>query len=211
MPEEPDPGAKFVNAFHINYFYCFPAFSAIAACLQKREFHKATGISLVPLWKTQAWLTTLLHLLIGRPLLLPQSVQSTNTTPQRFSTSLAKTTLPTDSQSLRQSFLQNDISRKAIQKMSYTPGQLERWGNTNITLEDGSTSLTRFNHTQHSQKCCISNEYIYGHDTYLGSCDSSKIHEGDNYNIRHPRLDISQLGMSSQVRNIFQDLAQWRS
>ena len=36
---KPDPGAKFVNAFHMNwansYFYCFPPFGVIASWLQK--------------------------------------------------------------------------------------------------------------------------------------------------------------------------------
>ena len=50
---KPDPGAKFVNAFHMNwahsYFNCFPPSSVIASCLQKIEFHAATGVILIPL------------------------------------------------------------------------------------------------------------------------------------------------------------------
>ena len=50
---KPDPGAKFVNAFHMNwahsYFNCFPPSSVIASCLQKIEFHEATGVILIPL------------------------------------------------------------------------------------------------------------------------------------------------------------------
>ena len=69
---KPDPGAKFVNAFHMNwansYFYCFPPSSVIASCLQKIKFQEATGVILIPLWQTQPWFTTLLHLLIDRPL-----------------------------------------------------------------------------------------------------------------------------------------------
>ena len=73
---KPDPGAKFVNVFHMNwassYFYCLPPFSVIASCLQKIEFQEATGVILIPLWQTQPWFTTLLYLLIDIPL-LPQS------------------------------------------------------------------------------------------------------------------------------------------
>ena len=74
---KPDPNAKYVNAFLMNwenyYFYAFPPFSVIATCLQKVEQDKASGVILVPLWQTQPWFTILLHLLVDYPLLLPQS------------------------------------------------------------------------------------------------------------------------------------------
>ena len=79
---KPDPGASFINAFFINaflmdwqhhYFYAFPPFSLISACLQKIERDRASGVILVPLWKMQPWFTILLHLFVDKPRLLPQS------------------------------------------------------------------------------------------------------------------------------------------
>ena len=37
------------------FFYAFPPFSVIAACLQKIEQDQATGVLLVPIWWTQPW------------------------------------------------------------------------------------------------------------------------------------------------------------
>ena len=74
---KPDPGATFINAFLMNwqhhYFYAFPPFSLISTCLQKIEQDQASGVLLVPVWKTQPWFT-ILHLLIDKPRLLPQSM-----------------------------------------------------------------------------------------------------------------------------------------
>ena len=74
---KPDPGATYINAFYMSwkeyYFYAFPPFSVIAACLQKIEQDQATGVLVVPIWQTQPWFTTLLHLLVDYPLRLPQS------------------------------------------------------------------------------------------------------------------------------------------
>ena len=54
-----DPGAISVNAFFMRwkeyFFYAFPPFSVIAACLQKIEQDQATGVLLVPIWWTQPW------------------------------------------------------------------------------------------------------------------------------------------------------------
>ena len=74
---KPDPGAKYANAIHVSwkeyYFYAFPPFSVIPACLRKIEQDQATGVLVVPIWQTQPWFTTLLHLLVDHPLCLPQS------------------------------------------------------------------------------------------------------------------------------------------
>ena len=68
---KPDPGAKYVNAFYMSwkehYFCAFPPFSVIAACLQKIDQDQAPGVLLVPIWQTQPWFTTLLHLLVDYP------------------------------------------------------------------------------------------------------------------------------------------------
>ena len=72
-----DPRASFINAFLMDwqhhYFYVFPPFSLISTCLQKIKQDRASGVILAPLWKTQPWFTILLHLLVEKPRLLPQS------------------------------------------------------------------------------------------------------------------------------------------
>ena len=60
----PDPGAKAVDAFSINwsptYNYCFPPFSIILKVLQKTQQDKAQAIVVVPYWTTQNWFPVLL-------------------------------------------------------------------------------------------------------------------------------------------------------
>ena len=51
---KPDPGASFINAFLMGQqHYYFFIFSLISICLQKIEQDRASGVILVPLWKTQ--------------------------------------------------------------------------------------------------------------------------------------------------------------
>ncbi len=73
----PDPDAKFVDAFFMDWgpylFYAFPPFSVIATCLQKITWEQATGVLIVPLWPTQPWFTMLMILLMDKSLILPQS------------------------------------------------------------------------------------------------------------------------------------------
>ena len=99
---KPDPGAKFVNAFHMNwansYFYCLPPCIVIASCLQKIE---ATGVILTLLWQTQPWFTTLAVTPSDGQTSPSSSIhESTNTTSQRCSTPLVKATLSFGLQSL---------------------------------------------------------------------------------------------------------------
>ena len=53
----PEPGARAVDAFSINwsptYNYCFPPFSIILKVLQKIQPDKAQAIVVVPYWTTQ--------------------------------------------------------------------------------------------------------------------------------------------------------------
>ena len=73
----PDPGAQFTDAFCFNWetyhFYAFPPFSVISKCLQKIDQDLATGVLIVPFWKTQAWFSVLMNLLVDNPLVLPQA------------------------------------------------------------------------------------------------------------------------------------------
>ena len=73
----PDPEAKFVDAFYLDWapylFYAFPPFSVLATCLQKISWEQATRVLIVPVWPTQPWFTVLMNLLVDKPLILPQS------------------------------------------------------------------------------------------------------------------------------------------
>ena len=68
----PDPGAKFIDAFTLNWannvFYAFPPFSIVAQVLRKIEFDGAKGILVVPNWATQIWLPLLRRLLLAPPM-----------------------------------------------------------------------------------------------------------------------------------------------
>ena len=67
----PDPQAYAVDAFTLSWtgfqFYAFPPFSVIVKAFQKISLDKATGVIVVPYWPSQAYFTTLLHMLIATP------------------------------------------------------------------------------------------------------------------------------------------------
>ena len=77
---KPDPSAEATDAFSVNwgncFFYAFPPFCLITACLQKIEADRAEGILVIPRWPTQPWFAKLLHMLITEPILLPKNVVS---------------------------------------------------------------------------------------------------------------------------------------
>ena len=74
----PDPGAKAVDAFSVNwsltYNYCFPPFSIILKVLQKIQQDKAQAIVVVPYWTTQNWFQVLLGMLVDHPLIMTASL-----------------------------------------------------------------------------------------------------------------------------------------
>ena len=74
----PDPGAKAVDAFSINwsptYNYCFPPFSRILKVLQKIQQDKAQAIVVVPYWVTQDWFPVLLGMLVDHSLIMIASL-----------------------------------------------------------------------------------------------------------------------------------------
>ena len=74
---KPDPGAVAIDAFTQDwskfFFYAFPPFCLITACLQKIEIENAEGVMVVPKWPTQPWFPKLMNMLIEEPILLPRS------------------------------------------------------------------------------------------------------------------------------------------
>ena len=69
----PDPSATAIDAFTLNwakyYFYAFPPFSLISRVLQKIMNDKATGIVVVPQWKTQPWFPMFTSMLTTEPII----------------------------------------------------------------------------------------------------------------------------------------------
>ncbi|KAK7109102.1 hypothetical protein V1264_013207 [Littorina saxatilis] len=73
-----DPEAHAVDAFSLFWqsltCYAFPPFSIILRVLQKVRRDKASGVIIVPEWKTQVWWPVLLKLLTTDPVRLPSSI-----------------------------------------------------------------------------------------------------------------------------------------
>lgn len=75
----PDPEAEYFDAFSINWsqfelVYIFPPFALIARCLQKIRAERARGWMIVPVWPSQAWMGSLLTMLIKEPRLIPRGM-----------------------------------------------------------------------------------------------------------------------------------------
>ena len=72
----PDPHALAVDAFSIMWtgklYYIFASFSLLAKILQKMEQDTTEAVLVVPLWPTQAWWPSLLHMISGPCFLLPK-------------------------------------------------------------------------------------------------------------------------------------------
>ena len=68
---KPDPFATYVDAFTLNWNefnpYIFPPFSLMSRVLQKIQVDQAKALIVAPLWPTQVWYTTFLHMLVGKP------------------------------------------------------------------------------------------------------------------------------------------------
>ena len=69
-----DPSAKIVDAFSVpwtsHFFYAFPPFCLIPKVLQKISQERATGVVIVPNWKTQTWYPTVIAMCLTEPILL---------------------------------------------------------------------------------------------------------------------------------------------
>ena len=74
----PDPGAKAVDAFSVNwsltYSYYFPPFSIILKVLQKIQKDKVQAIVVVPYWTTHNWFLVLLGMLVDHSLIMTASL-----------------------------------------------------------------------------------------------------------------------------------------
>lgn len=72
---KPDPSAFSTNAFALQWgdmnLYAFPPFRIIGKMLKKLREDKATLLTVLPLWPTQVWFPSALHLLAATPFILP--------------------------------------------------------------------------------------------------------------------------------------------
>jgi len=74
---KPDPEAKFIDAFMLDwasfdYCYVFPPFSLLPRCVRKIKQDKAKALVIAPLWPTQTWFPLLMKLLVQKPVILPK-------------------------------------------------------------------------------------------------------------------------------------------
>ena len=74
MAYSPDPEAKFIDAFTIDWSglksYAFPLIAIISRFLSKISQDEAEGIIVVPYWPNQVWYPVMLKMLISIPILL---------------------------------------------------------------------------------------------------------------------------------------------
>ena len=72
---KPDPFAKFIDAFTINWSwykpYLFPPFSVLGQVLQKIRDDKADVLLVAPVWPTKPWYNTFLDMLVGEAMIIP--------------------------------------------------------------------------------------------------------------------------------------------
>ena len=70
----PDPEAKFIDAFTIDWsglkFYAFPPIAIISRVLSKISQDEAEGIIVVPYWPNQMWYPVIRKILTSIPILL---------------------------------------------------------------------------------------------------------------------------------------------
>ena len=72
----PDKYAIAVDAFSVKWSltnnYCFPPFSLIGKVLKKTQMDQADLTLIAPVWPTQAWFSTLLHMIVEDSYLIPK-------------------------------------------------------------------------------------------------------------------------------------------
>lgn len=77
VSRRPDPNAFAIDAFSLTwnngFYFMFPPFSLLPRILQKIEEDKASALLIAPLWPTQSWWPSLLHLVAGQCYKLPNT------------------------------------------------------------------------------------------------------------------------------------------
>lgn len=77
VSRRPDPKAFAIDAFSLTWsrdlYFIFPPFSLLARILQKVEEDKTEAVLLAPVWPTQSWWPSLLHLICGQCFRLPRA------------------------------------------------------------------------------------------------------------------------------------------
>lgn len=75
VTRRPEPNAFAIDAFSLTwsdeFYYMFPPFSLLPRILQKIEEDNTEAVLVAPIWPTQAWWPSLLHLLVGTAYNLP--------------------------------------------------------------------------------------------------------------------------------------------
>ena len=79
VSRKPDPNAFATDAFSLtwdnNFYFMFPPFSLLPRILQKIEADRVSALLIAPLWPTQSWWPSLLHLVAGQCYRLPNTRQ----------------------------------------------------------------------------------------------------------------------------------------
>ena len=76
----PDPNAKYINAFTVNWStlknpYFFPPFSLVGKVLQKLRTDQCQGLIVTPDWPTQTWYTTLTSMRVSETITITPGQQ----------------------------------------------------------------------------------------------------------------------------------------
>ena len=74
---KPDPEAKFIDAFTVNWHpylcYVFPPFSLLPYVLKKIQVEQVEALIVAPYWPTQSWFSQVLSLAVQEPLIYKPS------------------------------------------------------------------------------------------------------------------------------------------
>ena len=77
VSRRPDPNAYAIDAFSLTWtnegFFIFAPFSLLPRILQKVEEDKTSAVLIAPIWPTQSWWPSLLHLICGQCYQLPNT------------------------------------------------------------------------------------------------------------------------------------------
>ena len=136
----PDPHALAVDAFSIVWtdilYYVFPPFSLMARILQKMEQDSTEAVVIAPLWPTQAWWPSLLHMINGPCFLLPKPQEILHL-PQKPTHRHPLTKMKLGVFRLSGNPLTASKYRKRLRKSSLSPGGSQLKSSTTATLNSG--------------------------------------------------------------------------